>query len=156
MFISMLTNLGDFLKKAERYAEKRKIDKVIFVNARLSPDMYALDRQIQIATDMVKKGAGRLSEKDWPTYEDNEKTFSELQVRIKKTISFLKTIKAKDLDGAENKKIQFAIREHKFKFKGDAYLTEWIIPNFFFHITTAYNILRNQGVNLGKSDFLGS
>jgi len=154
--IKMLENLYKILDKAQRYADKRKIDSTIFVQSRMIADMYALSRQIQIATDMVRKGIGRLANKKFPNYQDNEKTIKQLQNRITKTINFLKKIKPKDMINSENKSIEFSIREHKFSFSnGEDYLKRWILPHFFFHITTAYNILRMNGVNLGKWDYTG-
>jgi hypothetical protein len=155
MFIKNLNILSDILLKAEKDAEKRKIDKSIFINARLYPDMFPLVRQIQIGTDMVRLGIGRLADVKAPSFEDNEITFSDLQKRIKKTISFLNKIKANQMDGSESKKIEFEIRKNNFKFKnGQIYLQEWIIPHFFFHMTTTYAILRANGVKLGKRNFV--
>ena len=155
MFIKNLNILSDILLKAEKDAEKRKIDKSIFINARLYPDMFPLVRQIQIGTDMVRLGIGRLADVKAPSFEDNEITFSDLQKRIKKTISFLNKIKANQMDGSESKKIEFEIRKNNLKFKnGQIYLQEWIIPHFFFHMTTTYAILRANGVKLGKRNFV--
>ena len=155
MFIHNFNILSGILIKAEKNAEKRKIDKSVFINARLAPDMFPLVKQIQIATDMVKLGLGRLAEVKAPSFEDNEITFSDLQKRIKKTVSFLNKIKAKQMEGSESKKIEFKMRINNFKFKnGQIYLQEWIIPHFFFHITTTYAILRANGVKLGKRDFV--
>ena len=155
MFIHNFNILSGILLKAEKNAEKRKIDKSVFINARLAPDMFPLVKQIQIATDMVKLGVGRLAEVRTPSFNDNEVTFLDLQKRIKKTVSFLNKIKAKHMEGSESKKIEFKIRINNFKFKnGQIYLQEWIIPHFFFHMTTTYNILRANGVRLGKRDFV--
>ena len=155
MFIQNFNNLSSILLKAEKDAEKRKIDKSVFINARLAPDMFPLVKQIQIATDMVRLGLGRLAEVKAPSLEDNEITFSDLQKRIKKTVSFLNKIKAKQMEGSESKKIEFKMRINNFKFKnGQIYLQKWIIPHFFFHMTTTYAILRANGVKLGKRDFV--
>jgi hypothetical protein len=155
MFIHNFNILSGILIKAEKNAEKRKIDKSVFINARLAPDMFPLVKQIQIATDMVKLGVGRLAEVRTPSFNDNEVTFLDLQKRIKKTVSFLNKIKAKHMEGSESKKIEFKIRKNYFKFKdGQVYLQQWIIPHFFFHMTTTYNILRASGVKLGKKDFV--
>tara|TARA_B100000787_G_C16173727_1_gene287865 strand:- start:1033 stop:1539 length:507 start_codon:yes stop_codon:yes gene_type:complete len=155
MFINNLNILSGILLKAEKDAEKRKIDKSIFVNARLYPDMFPLVKQIQIGTDMVRLGLGRLADVKAPSFKDNEITFSDLQMRIKKTISFLSKIKVEQMKGSESKKIEFKIRKNYFKFKnGQVYLQQWIIPHFFFHMTTTYNILRASGVKLGKKDFV--
>jgi hypothetical protein len=155
MFINNLNILSGILLKAEKDAEKRKIDKSIFVNARLYPDMFPLVKQIQIGTDMVRLGLGRLADVKAPSFKDNEITFSDLQMRIKKTISFLSKIKVEQMKGSESKKIEFKIRKNYFKFKnGQVYLQQWIIPHFFFHMTTSYNILRSNGVKLGKRNFV--
>ena len=155
MFIHNFNILSRILLKAEKDAEKRKINKSVFIDARLAPDMFPLVKQIQIATDMVKLGVGRLAEVKAPSFEDNEINFTDLQKRIKKTVSFLNKIKAKQMEGSESKKIEFKIRKNNFKFKnGQIYLQEWIIPHFFFHMTTSYNILRANGVSLGKRDFV--
>jgi len=155
MFINNLNILSGILLKAEKDAEKRKIDKSIFVNARLYPDMFPLVKQIQIGTDMVRLGLGRLADVKAPSFKDNEITFSDLQMRIKKTISFLSKIKVEQMKGSESKKIEFKMRTNNFKFKnGQIYLQEWIIPHFFFHMTTTYAILRANGVKLGKRDFV--
>ena len=125
MFINMLENLSSILKKAERHAEKRKIDKDIFINARLIADMRPLTSQIQIGTDMIGLGVGRLANVKAPSYKDNEKTFSDLQRRISKTITFLKKINPKKMEDSENMEIKFSIRSNEFKFKsGKDYLTK--------------------------------
>ena len=155
LFIHNFSILSRILLKAEKDAEKRNIDKTVFLNARLAPDMMSLTKQIQIGTDMVRLGIGRLSGVKAPSYKDNETTFSDLQKRIKKTITFLEKIKSKQMNNSELKKIEFSIRKRVFKFKnGHLYLNDWIIPHFFFHMTTSYNILRANGVNLGKRDFV--
>jgi hypothetical protein len=155
MFIHNFNILSQILLKAEKDTEKRKIDKSVFINARLAPDMLPLTKQIQIGTDMVRLGIGRLAGVKAPSFKDNETTFSDLQKRIQKTISFLNKIKSKQMDGSELIKIEFSIRKRVFKFKnGHAYLSDWIIPHFFFHMTTTYDILRANGVNLGKRDFV--
>jgi hypothetical protein len=155
MFIHNMEMLIKILGKGENYAVKKKLDPKLLVDSRLIVDMYSIPRQIQIATDMVRKGIGRLAGKDVPSFKDNEQTFQQLQKRLERTINFLKKIKPKDMEGAETKKIEFLIRDRQFKFdRGDEYLTQWIIPHFFFHMTTTYNILRANGVNLGKRDFV--
>ena len=155
MFTHQFNLWLDILKKGENFSRKRKIDPLILVNARLAPDMYPLARQIQIGTDMVRKGMGRLASIDAPSYEDNEVTFGDLQKRIEKTIHFLETITEEQLQGSESKTIHFSIRDNEFDFhNGVDYLTRWIITYFFFHMTTCYNILRSNGVNLGKLDFV--
>ena len=155
MFINNFNILSRILLKAEKNAERKKIDKSIFINARLAPDMFPLKKQIQIGTDMVRLGIGRLADVKAPSFKDDEITFSDLQKRIQKTITFLEKIKSKHMNDSELKKIEFSIRKRVFKFKnGHLYLNDWIIPHFFFHMTTSYNILRANGVNLGKRDFV--
>jgi|TARA_B110000003_G_scaffold276376_1_gene322513 hypothetical protein len=155
MFIHNFNILSRILLKAEKDAEKRNIDKIVFLNARLAPDMLPLVKQIQIGTDMVRLGVGRLADIKAPSFKDNERTFSDIQKRIKKTITYLEKIKTNKMDGSDLKPIEFSIRKRVFKFKnGHIYLSDWIIPHFFFHMTTSYNILRANGVNLGKRDFV--
>ena len=126
------------------------------LNARLFPDMYPLTRQVQIATDMSKGAAARLAGLEIPKYEDNETTFAELQARIAKTIAFLDTIKPAQLEGSEARAVVISVRKIDLKFTGQDYLLKWVNPNVYFHVTTAYNILRHNGVELGKQDFLGA
>ena len=155
MFIHNFNILSRILLKAEKDAKKRDIDKTVFLNARLAPDMLPLVKQIQIGTDMVRLGVGRLADIKAPSFKDNERTFSDIQKRIKKTITYLEKIKTNKMDGSDLKPIEFSIRKRVFKFKnGHIYLSDWIIPHFFFHMTTSYNILRANGVNLGKRDFV--
>jgi len=153
--IRALTNLSRILKKGEDYAKAKEIDPSILLNSRLFADMYPLVKQVQIATDMSKGAGARLSGLDIPKYEDNEETFDELQVRISKTINFLESIEASLLDGSESKQVTITIRNIDLNFTGQDYLLKWAIPNVYFHVTTAYNILRHNGVELGKSDYLG-
>jgi hypothetical protein len=150
-----LTSLSAVLKKGEDYADAKKIEHSVLLNARLFPDMYPLTRQVQIATDMSKGAAARLAGIEIPKYEDNETTFAELQARIAKTIAFIDTIRPEQLDGAENRDIVIATRKAELKFTGQTYLLNWVMPNVHFHVTTAYNILRHNGVELGKQDYLG-
>jgi hypothetical protein len=128
---------------------------MILLSARLFPDMYPLTRQVQIATDMSKGAAARLAGLEIPKYEDNEKTFDELQSRLAKTIAFIDTVKPSQMNGSESREIIITIRNVDLKFNGQDYLLKWVNPNVYFHVTTAYNILRHNGVELGKSDFLG-
>lgn len=151
----VLTNLSAILKKGEAHADAKKIDQSIFLNARLAPDMYALTRQVQIATDMSKGAAARLAGVEIPKYEDNETTFADLQARITKTVAFIEGIKPAQLEGSENRDIVISVRNTNLEFKGQAYLLNWVNPNVYFHVATAYNILRHNGVELGKLDFLG-
>ena len=151
----MLTNLSSILKKGEEHADTKKIDHSVFLNARLAPDMYPLTRQVQIATDMSKSGAARLAGVEIPKYEDNEATFADLQARISKTLAFIDAIKPEQLTGSEARDIVISVRGTSLEFKGQAYLLNWVNPNVYFHVTTAYNILRHNGVELGKPDYLG-
>lgn len=151
----LLTNLSAILKKGEAHADAKKIDHSIFLNARLAPDMYALTRQVQIATDMSKGAVARLAGVDIPKYEDDETTFADLQARITKTVAFIDGIKPAQLEGSENRDVVITVRNTNLAFKGQAYLLNWVNPNVYFHVVTAYNILRHNGVELGKLDFLG-
>jgi hypothetical protein len=153
--IRTLQNLATILKLGEAHAEVKKIDPMILLSARLFPDMYPLTRQVQIATDMSKGAAARLAGLEIPKYEDNEKTFDELQSRLAKTIAFIDTVKPSQMNGSESREIIITIRNVDLKFNGQDYLLKWVNPNVYFHVTTAYNILRHNGVELGKSDFLG-
>jgi hypothetical protein len=155
VFIRNLNNLSAILTKAEANALARKIDPDVFVNARLAPDMFALARQIQIATDAVKGGTARLAGVEVPSFPDTEKTFPELQARIAKIIDFLKTFKAQQIDGSEERKITLKVGGQEMTFSGQVYLLNFVLPNLFFHITTTYAILRHNGVDLGKKDYLG-
>ena len=150
-----LGNLALILKKGEEYADAKKVTHDVLLNARLFVDMYPLTRQVQIATDMSKGAGARLSGIEVPKYEDNETTFAELQARIVKTIAFLDTLKPEQMAGAESREITISLRKADIEFSGQDYLLKWVIPNVYFHITTAYNILRHCGVELGKQDFLG-
>lgn len=150
-----LTNLKSILNKGIVHADSKKIEHSVFLNSRLFPDMFPLIRQVQIATDMSKGAMARLAGGEIPKYEDNETTFEELQARIDKTISFIDSISAQQFEGAENKDITISVRKVDVHFKGQAYLLSWVLPNVYFHVTTAYNILRHNGVELGKADYLG-
>lgn len=153
--ILALNNLSHILKKGKRNADARKIDHAIFLNGRLAPDMYALTRQVQIATDMSKGAGARLAGLAVPSYEDNETTFEQLLARLSKTIAFLESITPAQLEGAESRHIELMVRDSKREFVGLDYLLRWVQPNVYFHVTTTYSILRHLGVELGKRDFLG-
>ncbi len=155
VLIHNLSNLANLLKKGESYADSKKIDHAILINARLFPDMFPLSKQVQIATDMAKGAAARLGGVDIPKFEDNERTFEELQERISKTIKFIETIKSDLMEGADTRDIEITVRDNVLHFSGKDYLLNWVNPNVYFHVTTAYNILRHNGVEIGKSDFLG-
>jgi hypothetical protein len=155
VFVRMLGNLSAILEKAASFSEARKIDPSALTNARLAPDMYPLSRQIQIATDAVKGGAARLAGIDVPSYPDTETTFAELKDRIAKTVSFIQGISPAQIDGTEDREISLKIGGHDVTFKGQAYLLNFVTPNLYFHITTAYAILRHNGLEIGKVDYLG-
>jgi len=151
----MLVNLADILKKAAAHAEVKKIDPAVLITSRLYPDMFALARQVQIASDTAKGCAARLAGSEIPKYEDNEATFPELVTRIEKTIAFLDTFKPEQIDGTEDKSVTLKMRSGDLNFTGLSYLLNFVMPNFYFHATTAYDILRHNGVEVGKNDFLG-
>ena len=151
----ILNNLSTVLEKAKDHADAKKIDPSVLVDARLFPDMYPLSRQVQIATDMSKGAAARLAGVEIPKYEDNETTFDDLQARIAKTITFLESIKPEQLTGAETRDISITVGKTEMAFTGQQYLLNWVYPNVYFHVTTAYDILRHNGVELSKRDYLG-
>jgi len=155
-FTKMLTNLSKILIKGEEFASAKGLDSKVLVGGQLAPDMFPLTKQVQIACDLVKNGMARIAGVEPPTSEDNEITFADLQERIAKTITFALSLKPEQINGTEAKEIQFSIKEWSFEFVGEQYLLTWITPNFYFHITTAYDILRHQGVEIGKMDYLGS
>ncbi len=153
-FIKMLTNLNNCLDKATAYADHKKFDIDVLLNSRLAPDQFNFIRQVQIATDTAKLGTARLAGKDAPAYEDNEKTLAEVKARIQKTIDYLKTFKAEDFKGAEERHISQPRWEGKY-LTGFEYAAQHALPNIYFHVTTAYSILRHNGVEVGKKDYLG-
>lgn len=155
-FIRMLNNLSAVLDKGAAYADAKKIEPAVLINARLYPDMLPLVRQVQIAGDNAKGVAARLAGLEPPKYEDGETTFADLKARIQKTISYLNTLKPDQIDGSEDKTITVQMRDKAVTFQGMPYLLNTVLPNFYFHVTTAYDILRHNGVDLGKPDFLGT
>lgn len=150
----MLHNLSKILDKGQAYAEAKKFDVEVLLNDRLAPDMFNLTRQVQIACDTAKLGASRLSGVDAPKHDDTEKTLPELKARIESTIGYLQNLKREDFNGAEERKITQPRWEGKW-LTGHNYLTQHVIPNMGFHVTTAYAILRKNGVDVGKKDYLG-
>ena len=150
-----LNALSANLDKAAAFAAAKKIDSAVLVSTRLAPDMFPLSRQIQIATDQAKNGSARLAGVEAPKYEDNETTIDQLKARIAKTVAYIKTLDARQIDGAADRQINFPVGPNKAEMKGDDYLNHFVLPNFYFHITTAYDILRHCGVEIGKRDFLG-
>lgn len=156
VFIRQLGNLSAILTKAETNLKERNIDPSVLVNSRLAPDMLPFSRQIQIASDAAKGCAARLSGTEPPSFPDVETTFTELQERIAKTIAFVKTVTPEQIDGTEEKTIHLKAGGRELEFRGQDYLLGFVLPNLFFHVTTAYAILRHNGVPLGKMDYLGA
>ncbi|MEQ1616397.1 MAG: DUF1993 domain-containing protein [Hyphomicrobiaceae bacterium] len=154
-FVHTLEALSKILDKAEAFCTAKKVDPTVIVNARLAPDMFALARQVQIACDFAKGASARLAGVDVPAYEDSEKTIADLKARIKKTVDFIKTLSPSQIDGSEERDINLKIAGNAHTFKGQPYLITFAIPNYYFHLTTAYAILRHNGVELSKGDFLG-
>ncbi|PPC91272.1 MAG: hypothetical protein CTY34_04555 [Methylobacter sp.] len=150
-----LDNLDKIIDKAITYAEVKKIDPEVLLNARLAPDMYPLVRQVQIVTDLAKGFAARISGQDVPGYPDTEASFPELKARLAKTMEFVKSISADQVDGSETKPITLKFGTMEVKYLGQAYLLDFVLPNLYFHATMAYAILRHNGMELGKRDFLG-
>jgi hypothetical protein len=155
VFTQMLENLDKVLSKAEADAAARKIDPQVFVNGRLAPDMLPLTRQVQIMTDQAKGGASRLAGQESPKWTDDEANFADLHARIAKTIAHLKTFKPAQFEGAETRNVELKFPNATLSFTGKDYFLKFVIPNFYFHYTTAYAILRHNGVPIGKNDFLG-
>jgi uncharacterized protein len=154
-YIKMLGNLSTMIDKAESFATTKKFDVKVLLNARLAPDMYPFIRQIQVACDSAKASAARLAGIEPPRHEDNEQTADELRQRIHKTIQFLQTLKPDSFRDAEKRKVAIPWMEGKYVI-GEEYLNELAIPNFYFHVTAAYSILRHNGLDVGKADYIGS
>ena len=155
VLIRGLTNLKVILGKAEAHAAEKQIEPTVFTTARLAPDMLPLTRQVYIASDTAKGCAARLADVEAPKFDDVEVTFDELHARIQKTIDFLKTFSAAQIDGSEERSITLKMRSGPIEFTGQNYLLYFALPNFYFHLTTAYDILRHNGVEVGKLDYLG-
>ncbi|MBR7801317.1 DUF1993 domain-containing protein [Undibacterium fentianense] len=157
VFKQMLGSLQVILQKAQAHATEKKIDDQVFLQARLAPDMFHLIRQIQIAADFAKSVAGRLAGVELPDFQDTETSFEELQQRLSKTLNFLTSLEASQFDGSESRQIILRPGTPKEKtLTGTAYLLSYGLPQFFFHVTTAYAILRHHGVDLGKRDYMGN
>ena len=155
-FANTLQNLVAILDKAAAHAEARKIDPLALTSFRLYPDMFPLSRQVQIACDTAKGAVARLAGVEIPKHEDTETTFEELKARIARTLDFIGTAKASQIDGSEDKDIVLKLQGRDVPFKGMQYLLGFAWPNFYFHCTTAYAILRHNGVEVGKRDFIGN
>lgn len=155
-FKRTLTSLGACLKKAEAHAEANGIEPSVLINARLYPDMYPLKRQVQIAADSARRGAAGLAGVEPPVWEDNEESFDELQARITRTVDFLDGLSAEQFSGAEAKTVELPLPNGSLQLDGTSFLMGFAMSNFYFHVVTAYDILRHNGVPLGKMDFLGA
>jgi len=155
-FANTLRNLGAIIDKAKAHAAAKKIDEQVLASARLYPDMFAFARQVQIACDTAKGAVARLAGVEIPKHEDSEKTFDELQARIAKTLAFIAGVPAAKLDGTEERDVVLKLGGTEARFKGMQYLLGFAWPNFYFHVVTAYGILRHNGVELGKADFIGN
>jgi hypothetical protein len=153
--VRALNNLAAVLEKADQHATTKSIEPAVLVNARLFPDMLPLAKQVQIASDISKGGTARLAQVDPPAFEDNETTFPQLIERLKKTVAFIETLKPEQIDGSEGRTVTWKTRTATKSMEGQPYLLNHVLPNVFFHTATAYDILRHNGVELGKQDFLG-
>ncbi len=155
-FARMLRNLSAMLAKAEAHAKAKNFDPAVLLNDRLAPDMFTLTRQVQIATDHAKGAMARLAGKQPEVIPDTDTTIADLQARIAKVIAIVESITPAQLEGADKREISIKIPNQELKFSGIDYLNGWALPNFYFHMTMAYAILRHNGVELGKRDFLMS
>jgi uncharacterized protein len=155
-FVPMLQSLSNILDKGAEHARAKKSDSAVLVNARLAPDMYTLAQQVQLACNQAKDATARLIGKDAPQFEDNEQTLDELKARIAKTIDYLESVRAAAFEGSEVRKIIIPIPENDMEFEMDGlqFLRDWALPHFYFHVVTAYDILRHNGVAIGKRDYL--
>jgi uncharacterized protein len=155
VFKRALTQLLHVMEKGAANAKARSFDTSVLVAARLAPDMLSFAKQVQLTSDFAKNSVARLAGVDAPKFEDNETTMDELVARVKKTLDYIGTVPAAALEGSETREIKIPLRDRTVEFKGLEFLQNWAIPNFFFHHVTAYNLLRHNGVDIGKRDFLG-
>jgi hypothetical protein len=155
LFIPMLKNLASMLEKAQLFADAKKIEPGVLEGLRLTPDMFPLRRQVQLSTDFAKNSAARLAGLEAPKFPDEEQTLAELITRVHKTIDWLEGMDASQLEGAETRHIVVPLRTRTLEMDGLAFIQRWVLPNFYFHVTTTYALLRHAGVELGKQDFLG-
>jgi hypothetical protein len=153
--VRALNNLASILEKGAAHAQARKIDEAVLLGSRLFPDMFPLTRQVQLASDIAKSGAGRLAGAEFPAFEDKETTFQELLERIRNTVTYLQTLQPAQIDGSEEKTVTWQTRSSTRSMQGLPYLMYHVLPNVHFHVTTAYAILRHNGIEIGKKDFLG-
>lgn len=155
VFRQMLSALSDVLDKAEKHAAQHKFDQAALLGFRFYPNMWPLTRQVQVACDFAKGTSARLAGVEVPAFEDTETTFAELRTRIGRTLSFLDKLKPAQIDGSEERTVTIRMGGREVSFKGQPYLLHFALPNFFFHCTTAYDMLRHNGVELAKRDFIG-
>ena len=155
-FVNILGNLSNILDKTQAHVDAKKLDSATLTTYRLFPDMLPMTKQVQIACDTAKGVVARLAGVEIPAYEDNEKTLADLKARIAKTIAFIQTVTPGQIDGTEDKEIVIKRGEKETRYKGMQFLLGHALPNFYFHVTTAYNILRHNGVEIGKRDYLGN
>jgi len=155
-FVNILGNLSNILDKAQAHVDAKKIDPAVLPNFRLFPDMLPLTTQVQIACDTAKGVVARLAGMEIPAFEDNEKTLADLKARIAKTVAFIQSVPAAKIDGSEDKEIVIKRGDKETRYKGMQFLLGHATPNFYFHVTTTYNILRHNGVEIGKRDYLGN
>jgi uncharacterized protein len=151
-----LNALSGVLDKAEAFATAKKIDPTVLLQSRLAPDMFNLTRQVQVVTDQARRGCARLAGVDAPSYEDTETTIDQLKARLAKTAAYLKTLDTKKIDASVDREITFPLGANKAEMKGGDYLNHFVLPNYYFHLTAAYAILRHCGIEIGKRDFLGA
>ena len=156
VFTHALGSLSAFLEKGQAHATQKKFEPAVLLASRLAPDMFPLTRQVQLACDLAKNSIARLVGQEPPRFPDTETSFEELHARIARTIDYLKSVPSSALEGAETRDLKVPTRGETLEFKGLAFLQHWAIPNVFFHVTTAYLILRHNGVEIGKRDFLGN
>ncbi len=155
VFVRMLESLAAWLDKAERHAEAKKFDVDVLLAARLAPDMLPFASQVRIACDAAKFGVARLAGAEAPKHADDEKTLAELKERVRRTVAYVRSVPAESIDGSEDRDVTVPRRDGPLTMKGEAYLKHVALPNFYFHVTMAYALLRHNGVELGKNDYLG-
>lgn len=155
VMVPMLQNLSAILDKGLAHANTKGFDPAVLAGARLAPDMFPLVRQVQIAADMAKNGVARLAGQEPARFDDTETTLEQLKERIERTIGYIRNIEPQALEGSEDRDIKVPLRDRTIELKGLAFLQRWVLPNFFFHVTTAYNLLRHNGADIGKRDYLG-
>ena len=156
VFDAMLGNLSTLLERGAAHAAARHFDPQALLDARLSPDMFALTGQVQIACDAAKFGVARLAGVEAPKFDDSERTFEDLRGRIEKTRTFIRSVPRAALDGAESRRVEVPVRTQTYAFDGQTFRMRWAFPNFYFHLVTAYDLLRHNGVEVGKRDYLGT